>query len=623
MAAVKTIWKILVGVKDGLVLLLMLLFFGLLFASLSLRPTPTAITAGALDVDLNGTLVEQLSEARPLALVSGGSPMPRQVRLRDLVRALNKAASDARVKAVVLDLAGFHGGGEAALSEVGAALDRVRRAGKPVLAWSDTYDDSGYLLAAHASEVWLDPLGMVSAAGPGGSQLYFKALLDRIGANFHIYRVGTYKSAVEPFIRMDQSPAAKQADQALIDALWGGWKVNVHLARPQAEIDRYLADPVGMLRAAGADAGRAAMESRLVDHVAPRAAFDARVAGLVGAGDATKDKPFKTIALDDWIAANPAPTGGAAIGVVTVAGDILDSGNTPGAAIGEDIARRIREAVAKGNLKALVVRVDSPGGSVSGSEKIREAILGAKAKGLPVVVSMGSVAASGGYWLSTAGDRIFAEPSTITGSIGVFAIIPTFEHTLAKVGIGVDGVRATPFSGEPDPLAGTTPQVDQLIQFGVDNIYGRFTHLVAAARHLTPARVDEIGQGRVWAGGIARQIGLVDQFGTADDAIAAAARMAKLDPAHVHPVYIEKSPGLLTQLLSGLGSAGDEGSAAAAGWTGIASRPDMILANAVGQARMILAGPTMQVRCIPCGAAEPPSPADRGAANRIMGLLGL
>ncbi len=625
MRFLKGLWKFLVGVKDALALIALLLFFGIIFAALS-SSGKTSIPAGggALVLDLHGSLAEQPSDAQPLDLVSGtAGPDIAQFRLRDVVRAVNAAATDPRVKTVVLDLDGFTGGGQAAISQVGAALDKVRAAGKPVLAFGIAYTDASYLLAAHASEVWMDPLGSVLTSGPGGSQLYYKGLLEKLGVDAHIYRVGKYKSYVEPYTRTSASPEAKEEDQALIDALWGRWQAEVAHARPKARFADYLAQLTsGHLP--NSTLAQNAQAMGLVDHLGDRIAFGQRVAQLAGTPDKAAPGAYKQIALDDWISANPVPTGGDAIGVLTVAGDIVDGKAPAGTAGGTSIADALGKAIAKGDLKALVIRVDSPGGSVTGSDRIRSAILAAKAKGLPVVVSMGTVAASGGYWVSTAGDTIFADPDTITGSIGVFAVIPTFEGALGKIGLSSDGVGTTPLSGQPDVLRGTTPQVDALLQAGIDQTYARFTALVAQARHLPIARVQEIAQGRVWDGVTAQKIGLVDRFGTLDDAVAEAARRAHLDPAKVHPSYIEGEPSALVKLLRMFtGNAGSSDAAVPVDpFSALSQKPDMILAKALGDARRIMSGPAIQARCLACG-DEPPSPADIRAARGLMAKAAL
>ena len=338
-----------------------------------------------------------------------------------------------------------------------------------------------------------------------------------------------------------------------------------------------------------------------------------------------KGDGFDAIPFDRWLAGHPEPTGGDPIGVVTIAGDIVDGSAGPGTAAGDTISRLILKAVRERKIRALVVRVDSPGGSVAASEKIRSAILEAKRSGLPVVTSMGTLAASGGYWVSTPGTRIFAEPSTITGSIGVFGIIPTFEKAIPKIGLSADGVGTTPLSGQPDIYKGTNPAIDQLIQLGVEDIYARFTGLVAASRHLPLARVDEIAQGRVWAGGAARQLGLVDQFGGLDDAIAYAAQAAKLDPKHVHAVFIEREPNAIKSLFRELlKNDRDSGAGSGDAWSRLAVRPQTMLAQAFGDASRITAGPVMQVRCLECPPARAdPAPADATLARLLLAKLGL
>ncbi len=622
MRFVRFIWRLMVGIKDALVLLLLLLFFGALYLVLSSSPNPAVASSGALLLDFRGSLVEQPAEGDPLGVLSGDSGRVTQYRLRDLVRAIDAAAHDAKVKAVVLDLDAFTGGGQAAIATAGAALDKIRAAGKPVLAFATGYTDDSYQLASHASEIWVDPLGAVLIAGPGGSRLYYKGLLDKLGVTARVYKVGQFKSAVEPYIRTDQSPAARAANQALADALWASWRQEVGQARPKAQ----LADYVERIELAGGLPGKSFAESAvaagLADQIGDRAAFGRRVAQIAGDNARKAGGGFARIPFDNYLAGHPARSSGGAIGVVTVAGDIVDGIAPPGTAGGETIARLVADALAEKDLKALVVRIDSPGGSVTGSDRIRSAIMQAKAKGLPVVVSMGSLAASGGYWVATAGDRIFAEPATITGSIGVFGILPTFEGALAKLGLSADGVATTALSGQPDVLKGTSPAVDRLLQAGVEQIYARFIGLVAEARHLPVARVDEIGQGRVWAGGAARQLGLVDAFGGVDDAIAEAARRAGLDPASVHPVYIEREPSFRLKLLRDLFGGNGGGDSARDAFSRIAARPEALVATAIAEARKIARGPAIQVRCLECP-ADAPTLNDRRLAATLIERVGL
>lgn len=623
---IRAFWKLLVGIKDALVLLLLLIFFAALFALLSYAPQPVTANSGALLVRLDGTLVEQPAEADPFASLAGAGPVTRETRLRDLTRSLDAAARSASVKAVVLDLDSFLGGGQATIAAAGEAVDRVRRAGKPVFAYATGYSDDGYQLAAHASEIWLDPLGAVLVQGPGGAQLYLKGLLDKLGISPKIYKVGAFKSAVEPLIRRDQSPEAREANQALADSLWQSWQDEVRAARPRAAIATYVAAPQVALARAGGSGAEAALQAGLVDKLGDRTAFGKRVAQVAGPAADKQPDGYAAIPLDRWASANPERTSGDQIGVLTIAGTIVDGQAGPGTAAGDTISRLLLKALAEQKLKALVVRVDSPGGSVAASERIRSAILEAKRRGLPVVVSMGSLAASGGYWVSTPADRIFAEPSTITGSIGVFGVIPTFAGTLDKLGLAADGVGTTPLSGEPDVLRGTSPVFDALVQGSIEDIYRRFIGLVAQSRGLPVARVDQIGQGRVWAGGTARQLGLVDQFGGLDDAIADAARRAKLDPAKVQPVFIEREPSQFRQMVRDLieprRDAGEE--AAIDPFTRAARRPEAALATALGDMRSLLAGPAIQIRCLECPSpTAAPAPRDRALLATLVARLGL
>src|SRR3990170_2413774 len=382
MKFVRAIWKLLVGIKDALVLLLMLLFFALLYAGLSARPDP--VTDGVLALDLDGTVVEQPARAELSALASGSGP--KQYRLRDLIAALDEAREDDRVKAVALDLEGFLGGGQTAMSDLADALRRVRSAGKPVIAYSVGYGDDAYQLAAASSEVWLHPLGIVAIAGPGGSNPYFKGLLDKLGVTANVYRVGTYKSAVEPFIRNDMSPESRENYEAFGNALLESWRETVLRARPKAKVDAYLRNMPAIVDSAGGDLAKAALSAGMVDKIADRRAFEERLAEL-GGEDEDSFGGYNRIKLDAYIADRVEHDDKGPIGVVTVAGMIVDGKAPEGTAGGDSIAKAIEKGLSDGGLKALVVRVDSPGGSALASERIRQAMLAAKARKLPVVVS--------------------------------------------------------------------------------------------------------------------------------------------------------------------------------------------------------------------------------------------
>jgi protease-4 len=605
MRFVGAVWKLLVGIKDGLVLILLLLFFGFLYAALSARPA--AVGDGVLDLTLRGSVVEQ--PARPSWAEALGGEVERDYRLRDLTNALRSAKGDGRVKAVALDLDGFTGGGQAALGDLAEAIREVRAAGKPVVAYGTAFTSDSYQLAAAASEIWLSPLGGVLIAGPGGSNLYFKGLLDKLGVTANVYRVGTYKSAVEPYTRNDMSPEARQNYQALAGALLESWRHSVRTSRPKADVDSFLRDMPGAVAAAGGDMAKAALAAGLVDKIGERQAFEQRLAALGGKGSG--EDTFRRIALPAFVRDVDAGSDAGPIGLVTVAGTIVDGKAGPGIAAGDTIAEEIARGV-DGGIKALVVRVDSPGGSVMASERIRQALIAAKAKDIPVVVSMGNVAASGGYWLAMPADYIYAEPSTITGSIGVFGVLPSFQGSLEKLGLGADGVKSTPLSGEPDLLRGPSPEANALIQTSVEATYRRFLDIVAQARGKTPQQVDAIGQGRVWDGGTARQLGLIDSFGGVEEAVAKAAALAKLgDERRVR--YIEPPKSVEDELVEMFADDRDEdGTVPADAFAAFAEPPKRQLAAAFAEIRSLLDGPVLQARCLECG----PAPASGGSAER-------
>lgn len=606
MKLVRGAWKLLVAIKDGLVLVAMLLFFGMLFVALNARNRQGAIKDGALVLKLDGPIVEQTTPT-PVFSVLGGTDPGKQYRLRDVVRALREAKTDDHVKTVVLDLDKFGGAYPATLGEVAAAIADVRNSGKKVLAYATGYSDGGYRIASAASEIWMDPQGGTLFAGPGGSQLYYKGLVDKIGANVHVYRVGKFKSAVEPYTRADESPEARAASEALYGGLFEQWRQSVARYRPKAQVASFLTNPAQTIAAAKGDIARANMTAGIVDQLGDRVAFGKRVAQLAG-GDSDKAAGwYKAIDYDRYIDAHALPKKGA-IGVITVSGEIVDGTSAGGNAGGDTISKAILGGLARRDLKAIVLRVDSPGGSVLASEKIRTALVEAKRRGLPVVVSMGGLAASGGYWISTPGDAIFAEPDTITGSIGIFGIIPTFEGTLAKLGVTADGVKTTPLSGQPDVYAGTNPEVDQVLQSTIEHGYGEFIARVAQSRHLTPQRVDEIGQGRVWIGGAARQLGLVDRFGTIDDAIAEAARRAKLSKDDATVVYLEKKPSAFAELVrKSLADKDDDGDAAMTSdvFGQIAWRNRQLVARAIGDVQRLMTGSSVRAECLECAGLGP------------------
>lgn len=620
MSFARSLWKLLVGIKDALVLLFMILFFALLYAGLKGAPDP--VHEGILHVDLDGVVVEEAAEIDPFNALVAGDRLAEWQR-RDLVAALREAATDDRIKGVALDLDGFLGGGQVALGDVASALDEVRAKGKKVTAFATGYSDDAYQLAVHADEIWLDPMGAVAFAGPGGNNLYFAGLMDRLGITANLYRAGgnDYKSAVEPYTRSDMSPEARRNAEELAGAMFEHWLEGVEKARPAADVRSWAKDPEAWIaNAKGGDLAEAALDAKIVDKVAPRRAWHAMLAELGGESDANPDG-YKVVALGDYIAHAKTQHADGRIGVVTVAGSIVDGTSPAGTAAGTSIADAIDDAVDEG-IDVLVMRVDSPGGSALASERIRQAVVRAKEKDIPVLASFGNVAASGGYWVALGADEIYAEPATVTGSIGVFGIFPSFEGSLAKLDVGVDGVKTTPLSGEPDLLGGPSDAADALIQAGVEHTYERFLALAAAQRKMDVGAVRNLAGGRVYDGGTARQLGLVDGYKDFDEVIARAAELAKIDAddARDEVRWVDRPsqyPGFLTDLF-----ATGNGASAPAAYSWLSGGSERRLAAALGEVEAMLAGPSIQARCLACPSdIAPPRKATSGWRELVKAWL--
>lgn len=626
MAFARKVWKLLVAIKDGLVLLFMLLFFAALYAVLTFRPMAASVQEGALLVGLDGVVVEEPQRADPFSMFLSTSTPIREHRARDVVRAIEGAATDERIKAVVLDLDYFLGGGQVHMSEIGKALDKVRAAKKPVLAHAIAYTGDSMQLAAHASEVWVDPLGGAPVAGPGGTYLFFGNIAERLKVNVHVYRTGEYKSAVEPYTLTGFSDAARSDISGTYESLWEDWLDEVRTARPKAQVRQVATDPVASIRAAGGNGAQAALKTGFVDKIGSYEDFSLRVAELVGGDPEAPDEPhgFAHTYYDDWVKAVAPSQAGRAIGVITVAGSIVDGEAGPGTAGGDRIAALLDDAL-QDDLAALVVRVDSPGGSVTASERIRQAILRHKARGIPVVVSMANVAASGGYYVATPGDAIFADPATITGSIGVFLAVPSAENALREWGVTTDSIRTTPLSGQPDLLGGFTPEMDAILQSQVEHSYDLFLGLVSDSRNISTARLrSDIAAGRTWAGGPARQVGLVDRFGNMDEALAYAAQKAGLSAGRWHAEYIEDEPDAFTAFFEAMAApeeSTDDGDMVSV----LMARRDMAAGRSLADIAALLDRPRMQARCFAC----PSMPTTQAAGDEkplsrlILSRLGL
>jgi len=507
-----------------------------------------------------GALVEQYSAdafSRTIARMSGDGV--KQVQVRDLVRAIDAAGKDSRISQIVLRTDKLQAGGFAALREVGAALDRFRATGKPVLAWSVSLDQGQYYLAAHADKLYVDPQGGVMATGLANYRLFYKDLLDKLGVEVHLFRVGQFKSAAEPFILDHASPESKEADAYWLGGLWTSWIEEVAKMRHiepavlRADVDG-LAERV---RDANGSLADLAVQEKLVDGIATEQQF-VRMLRDNGVPAGKKDQGFRQVELDGYLADRGLSTidmlqTGPGVTVVVAEGEITGGKQAQGSIGGDSTAALIRTVRADRRTRALVLRVNSPGGEVYAAEQIRREVELTRAAGIPVIVSMGDVAASGGYWISMNANRIYAEPNTITGSIGIFGMFYTVPDTLAKIGVKSDGVATSPLAGAFDITRPLDPKVSILIQSIIDKGYRDFVGNVAKARGKDFAAINAIAQGRVWTGQQALDRGLVDKIGSLDDAIRDAAQQANLGK-DFNVRYAEKPMGAFERFLTSVGS---------------------------------------------------------------------
>ncbi len=552
------IWRTLDATRRVVLNLLFLLIVILIMTAIFGGGAKPITPKTSLVLELRGDLVEQHSGTVRDALLSNVSgDAQKSVQLRDILTVLDAAAKDKNIGSVVLMLDELNGAGLATIHEVGAALDRVRAAGKPVIAWGGSYDQKRYLLASHASEVYMHPMGTLLIRGFGGHRNYYRDALDKLGVTVNLLKVGTYKSAAEPYISNGPSPAAAEAEAFLYDALWAGYTADVEKNRklPAGTVMKIIDNLPKLMEEAQGDIGKLALANKLVDGLKTR---DEIRAMMIKRGAMDEDKKtFQQIAFNDYLSRQKPSLFGDGVGVVVAEGEISDGTASPGAIGGLSTANMIRKARNDDSIKAVVLRVDSPGGSPYGSELIRRELELTRAAGKPVVVSMGSVAASGGYWIAMAADEIIADRSTVTGSIGVFALIPTADKIADKLGVHTAGHSTTWLADAYNPLRPLDPRVAQLLQGNVARIYSDFTTKAAAARKTTPAKIDEVGQGRVWTGLQAQERGLVDTIGSYNDALKSAAKLAKL-PADYRVSYIERDGTAFERFLEMFGASASQ-----------------------------------------------------------------
>ena len=532
-SALGSVWRGLDRLRRVLHLLLLLFIFGVIVGALH-GTAPRVPEQAALLVAPQGTIVEQLSGdpvARAVAQARGtGRP---ETLLWDLTDAIRAAARDSRIRVLVLNLDQMDGaGGQPTLEELAHAIRDFRASGKKVVAYGTGYLRDQYYLAAQADEIDLDPMGYVLIDGYSRYRMYYKDVLERLGVDINVFRVGQYKSAVEEYTRGDMSPQDREESLAYLNALWGSYQQAVSAARrvPADAVSRYIAAIPQSLPAAHGDAARLALQAHLVTAVKPTADVEQQLKDLVGEDD---DGSFRSISAEDYARVVRAGAGlksrdRARVGVIVAEGEIDDGSQPPGTIGSDSLAKLIRQARTDDRIRAVVLRVDSPGGSAAASEQIYRELEALRQSGKPLVVSMANYAASGGYYIAAPADEIWASPATITGSIGIFAVVPTINRTLDKVGVGVDGVGTTPIAGALRIDRPLSEEAKTVLQQNVEFGYGQFLDRVARGRHKSTAAIDAIGQGRVWAGQDAAANGLVDHLGSFEEAVKAAAHRAHL-----------------------------------------------------------------------------------------------
>ncbi|HEY2464550.1 MAG TPA: signal peptide peptidase SppA [Steroidobacteraceae bacterium] len=547
------VWRILDGIRRVLHLALMLIIFGFVLAALH-TSIPIVPRSAALVISPQGELVDQLSGdsvRRALGEASGG-PDPETL-LRDVTDAIAAAKTDSRIKLIVLDLDEMDSAGLSKLQEIGAALRDFRSSGKRVIAMGDSFSQVQYYLAAQAGEVYLDPMGEVSVRGFSYYRMYYKDAIDKLDIDSNVFKAGTFKSYTDQFSRSDMAPSEREETSLWLESLWSAYSQDVTRARslPASALKDFIAAQPASLQAVNGDLAKMALQRGLVTALKSRRQVADDLKGLVGEDD--DNHSFNGIGMNQYLAAVRSKRAlksksDSKVGIVVASGEIFDGRQLPGKIGGESTSDLLREARFDSAVKAVVLRIDSPGGSEFASEKILREVQALRKAGKPVVVSMSSYAASGGYYIAAAANQIFASPTSITGSIGVFSYIPTFQRTLEKLGVKVDGLGTTPLAGDMRIDRALGPVTKQIMQASVDHAYQQFLRRVADGRKKPVEEVDKIAQGRVWAGIDAERIGLVDHLGGLKDATDAAAKLAQLGKDY-DVDYIETELSLRQQLL--------------------------------------------------------------------------
>lgn len=502
-----------------------------------------------LRLDISGSIVEERKMLGSLEHLLGSSfsegEEETETLLQDVLDVISAAKDDSRIKAILLNLSHFRSGGLNQLQAIGNALTDFRKAGKHVIAAEDFYSQSQYYLASHADTIFLHPLGAIDIHGFGVYRLYYKDALDKLDINYHIFKVGDYKSALEPITRTSMSAQDREQNQQWLDALWDIYCADISKQRviEKSVLTRYTHEIDTQLDQFDGDSALLAKEIGLVDRIATRQEIKAYITEKTGAefdGNRllTSGQYLNTLSDRSFTSTSSRKD---KVGLIIAEGSILPGKQPPGFIGADSLAQMINNACEDENIKSIVLRINSPGGSAHASEIIRQALLEAKKKGKPIVISMGTVAASGGYWLAVAGDEIWASPSTLTGSIGVFGAIPTFEKTIENIGVRSDGIGTTPLAAGLDVTQPLAPQLGNAIQASVRHTYQTFVNIVAEGRGLSQEEVEQLAEGRVYDGGSAKELGLVDHLGDLPDALNGAAKLAGLLDYSIELVHPEKT----------------------------------------------------------------------------------